>query len=62
VLAGKPDLIKNNDYVDKLYEKIEKEENYQRKTFKIVHITDLHTDFEYFEGTNAMCNEPLCCR
>eukprot|EP00344_Euplotes_crassus_P003509 CAMPEP_0197000176 /NCGR_PEP_ID=MMETSP1380-20130617/5180_1 /TAXON_ID=5936 /ORGANISM="Euplotes crassus, Strain CT5" /LENGTH=434 /DNA_ID=CAMNT_0042417371 /DNA_START=534 /DNA_END=1838 /DNA_ORIENTATION=+ len=27
-----------------------------------MHISDVHLDFNYLEGTNAQCNEPLCCR
>uniref|UniRef100_A0A1B6CHV1 Saposin B-type domain-containing protein n=1 Tax=Clastoptera arizonana TaxID=38151 RepID=A0A1B6CHV1_9HEMI len=31
-------------------------------TFKVLHISDTHFDPYYQEGTNADCNEPLCCR
>lgn len=31
-------------------------------TFKVLHISDTHYDPYYEEGTNADCNEPLCCR
>lgn len=31
-------------------------------TFKVLHISDTHYDPYYQEGTNADCNEPLCCR
>lgn len=31
-------------------------------TFKVLHISDTHYDPYYQEGTNAECNEPLCCR
>ncbi|XP_031785985.1 sphingomyelin phosphodiesterase isoform X2 [Nasonia vitripennis] len=30
--------------------------------FKVLHISDTHYDPYYQEGTNAECNEPLCCR
>lgn len=30
--------------------------------FKVLQISDLHFDPYYEEGTNAKCNEPLCCR
>jgi sphingomyelin phosphodiesterase len=29
---------------------------------RILHLTDIHIDFEYQEGSIANCNEPLCCR
>lgn len=31
-------------------------------TFKVLHISDTHYDPYYAEGSNADCNEPLCCR
>ncbi|XP_031627934.1 sphingomyelin phosphodiesterase isoform X2 [Contarinia nasturtii] len=31
-------------------------------TFKVLHLSDTHYDPYYTEGTNADCNEPLCCR
>lgn len=31
-------------------------------TFKVLHISDTHYDPYYTEGSNANCNEPLCCR
>lgn len=31
-------------------------------TFKVLHLSDTHFDPEYQEGSNADCNEPLCCR
>ena len=33
-----------------------------RKTLKVLHITDVHIDIDYEQGTNAVCNQPLCCR
>ncbi|XP_053962392.1 sphingomyelin phosphodiesterase isoform X1 [Anastrepha ludens] len=30
--------------------------------FKVLHISDTHYDPHYVEGSNANCNEPLCCR
>ncbi|XP_050420367.1 sphingomyelin phosphodiesterase isoform X2 [Adelges cooleyi] len=30
--------------------------------FKVLHLSDTHFDPYYQEGTNAACNEPLCCR
>ncbi|XP_011505408.1 PREDICTED: sphingomyelin phosphodiesterase-like [Ceratosolen solmsi marchali] len=31
-------------------------------SFKVLHISDTHYDPYYQEGSNAECNEPLCCR
>ena len=31
-------------------------------TLKVLHLTDVHWDPEYQEGSNANCREPLCCR
>lgn len=30
-------------------------------TLRVLHISDTHVDFEYAEGSEADCNEPLCC-
>lgn len=29
---------------------------------KILHLSDIHHDSDYAVGSNAVCNEPLCCR
>jgi len=29
---------------------------------KVLHLSDTHIDFDYMEGSNAVCNEPMCCR
>lgn len=29
---------------------------------KVLHLSDVHLDPLYVEGTNAICPEPLCCR
>ncbi|XP_071516089.1 sphingomyelin phosphodiesterase-like isoform X6 [Panulirus ornatus] len=31
-------------------------------TLKVLHLSDTHFDPEYREGSNADCDEPLCCR
>ncbi|CAF0864468.1 unnamed protein product [Didymodactylos carnosus] len=31
-------------------------------TTNVLHLTDLHIDFEYTPGSNAECGRPLCCR
>lgn len=61
VLSDKPDIIKNNDFHDKLYDQIKADKS-QRKTVKVLHLSDPHPDFEYFEGANANCGKPVCCR
>jgi len=29
---------------------------------KILHLTDIHLDLTYAEGSNPLCGQPLCCR
>ena len=55
---NKPESLKSNDFVDKLYGTIKEDD----EVIKILHITDPHVDFNYTVGSNAKCNEPLCCR
>lgn len=31
-------------------------------TVEIIHVSDIHTDLLYKEGTKPRCDEPLCCR
>ena len=61
VISDKPEHLKTNDFVDKLYSSIAAS-NQPRKTFKAAHFSDVHVDLLYKEGTNANCNMPLCCR
>ncbi|KAI4459677.1 sphingomyelin phosphodiesterase [Holotrichia oblita] len=32
------------------------------ESLKILHLTDIHFDPEYKPGSNAVCEDPLCCR
>src|SRR5689334_7209901 len=32
------------------------------KSHLIVHLTDLHADLHYEQGSAAECDEPVCCR
>ena len=32
-----------------------------RETFKLVHVTDMHIDFDYTPDREADCGEPVCC-
>lgn len=43
---------------------IKKQKTFQEPVpqFKVLHLSDTHFDPYYEEGTNAECNEPLCCR
>jgi hypothetical protein len=45
-LSEKPDIIKNNDFMDKIYQKIAADKN-DRKTIKSIQLSDLHIDFKY---------------
>ncbi|XP_059171995.1 sphingomyelin phosphodiesterase-like [Physella acuta] len=31
-------------------------------TVRFLHLTDIHWDFDYRQGANPLCGEPLCCR
>ncbi|CAL1539136.1 unnamed protein product [Lymnaea stagnalis] len=31
-------------------------------TFRFLHLTDIHFDLDYQEGSETYCKEPLCCR
>lgn len=42
--------------------KIEQIKPTKNKIIKLLHISDIHTDIEYKEGSNASCGYPLCCR
>lgn len=61
LLSEKPEFIANNDYSDKLHAKMAADTE-PRKTVKVLHMSDLHLDFEYVVGTNANCGKPVCCR
>ncbi|CAG2110458.1 unnamed protein product, partial [Medioppia subpectinata] len=32
------------------------------KQMKMLHMTDIHLDLYYTPGSNALCDEPMCCR
>ena len=36
--------------------------NASLRPLKVLHLTDVHLDLWYTPGSNAQCNEPLCCR
>jgi sphingomyelin phosphodiesterase len=55
LLEDKP----NNTQIEEFHKKNEKASN---KTYKVLHITDLHTDFIYEEGSWGACGDFVCCR
>ena len=52
ILADKPDIIKNDDFIDNLYKEIEADPA-PRKTIKVVHLADAHYDLNYKVGSDA---------
>jgi len=60
-LKDKPDIIKSNDYVDKIYAKIKADPG-PRKTIRSIQLSDIHIDFAYREGAPSVCDFPICCR
>lgn len=53
ILATKPSVNKDNN---------KNNSTSNNQTFKVLHLTDLHTDLEYEVGSLADCDEPFCCR
>ena len=60
VLEDKPDHIKDDEFVNRLYDSMKGSGN--RKTLKMVQFTDLHVDLEYTVGAAVNCDNVLCCR
>ena len=54
VFKDKPEEIKDNNYLNSLYEEMEADKK-SRKTVKVLHMSDVHFDYEYFEGKNGNC-------
>lgn len=61
VLADKPEIIVNDDYITNLYAQIYNDPN-PRPTFRAVHMSDPHIDLDYKVGSLAICESYLCCR
>lgn len=63
ILADKPDFIKDNNYINKLYAEIakDKREGKKRETMLMYHISDLHFNLEYLPGSSNVCNTLVCC-
>lgn len=60
-MLDKPEIIKDDEFVNKLYKKIE-EEGTEYETYKILQISDWHVDFRYREGANRYCKDAICCQ
>jgi hypothetical protein len=60
-IAAKPSVIRSNDYVNKIYEKINADTN-PRPIRRSLHLADLHLDFEYSVDSPTKCDLPICCR
>lgn len=61
LLQTKPEQIKDNNYLNSVYDKISSDPNPRRK-LTAVQISDPHVDFQYAVGANANCGGFLCCR
>lgn len=61
MLSRKPNSTANDDFIDNLYAEIAADPN-ERETFTAIHISDIHIDKDYLEGSLANCPEYLCCR
>jgi len=62
ILASKPDSIKDDDFVNKLYKQIKADPN-PRETYKVLHMSDIRMDFDYTPGSLWMCgSDGMCCR
>jgi hypothetical protein len=63
ILADKPAIIANDDFIDNLYKEIAADPNKeQRPTMKFVHFTDIHMDLLYRAGASKVCGDVICCR
>ncbi len=61
LLETKPAFLANNDYVNKIYDKIAAAPQ-PRKILRAVQISDPHVDYEYAIGADSQCGTFLCCR
>ena len=59
ILSDKPEFIKDNDYIDKLYKQIEDDKKIgkERETILLYHLSDLHFQLDYEEGTSNNCGK-----
>jgi len=63
VLSDKPDFIKDNNYINSLYDDMQKdkEAGRDRETMLMYQFSDLHWNLNYEEGTNTDCGAIVCC-
>jgi hypothetical protein len=61
VLSNKPIEIQNDNYINEIYSQIYSDPN-PRSTLTVLHLSDIHLDSEYKEGTLAVCDSYICCR
>ena len=61
ILATKPASLANDDFVDNLYAEMAADPK-ERQILRAVHISDVHLDKMYAEGSKAHCDSFLCCR
>ena len=63
ILSSKPDIVKNDDFIDNLYKEIAADpKREERPTLKFVHFTDIHMDLKYRAGASKKCSDVICCR
>jgi len=61
-------VLKNNSTEALNYENILKEIKHvdlidnNATTWKVLHVSDIHTDLGYAEGSLGNCNDPVCCQ
>lgn len=60
VLKDKPEHIQDDEFIQKLYDGMKGQKD--RKTFKALHLADLHVDLSYKPGANWNCDTVICCR
>jgi hypothetical protein len=51
----------DNNFVNGLYDEIAADTK-ERETLKVVHLSDVHIDFDYSESSLWMCGSYVCCR
>ena len=61
ILKEKPSKIKDDNFINNMYADIGKSES-ERNVLKAVHLSDVHMDFKYKQGTLADCDDIICCR
>jgi sphingomyelin phosphodiesterase len=62
ILSDKPEIIKDNNYINDLYKEIrrDQENGINRDTILMYHVSDLHASLRYKAGTNSQCGTFVC--